>query len=267
MKHNGKTRNFTLPVVSEFPDPDDSEMVVMKGNESIQDGLYIFIDPNWRWIKSEIGDQYDFPVTVNKFFARRSSDFVINSTVWSPLALPVIDFKDTVFSHTPGSSEVIINKRSRYTIECEFSAQRSSGSNVPFGVRLSYKPANGDACTLVNVWQPQSIYLAGSRVQYNGVLYEANWYSQNQRPDQNSAQYQVWTNLGSCKDGPASFQVIPGSYSNSVCSLNGIPSAFVRAGAELSVFAGSSIRAEVATLGSGSVTMLADSFRFRISEG
>jgi hypothetical protein len=36
------------------------------------------------------------------------------------------------------------------------------------------------------------------RVQYNGNLYESNWYSQNQNPEQNSGQFQTWTLLGSC---------------------------------------------------------------------
>jgi hypothetical protein len=39
------------------------------------------------------------------------------------------------------------------------------------------------------------------RVQYNGVLYENNWYSQNQNPEQNSSEFSVWTNLGACQTG------------------------------------------------------------------
>lgn len=267
MRHNGRTKNFRLPESDVFPDPDSCELVVIRGNANVQDGLYIYIEPTWRYIKSEIGDQYDFPVTINKFFGRRSTNAVINSRDWSPLAIPVIDFKDSIYTHTAGASDVIVNKRSRFTVECEFSAQRSSGSNVSFGVRLMQRPSNGNACTLVQVWQPNAVYVEGNQVQFNGFLYEANWYTENQRPDQNSGEYQVWTNLGDCATGSANFQVIPGSYSYSICNVNGVPTAYVRSTAEITLHAGSAVRAEVATTSSGSVTLLSDTFRFRISEG
>lgn len=60
-------------------------------------------------------------------------------------------------------------------------------------------PAGGD-CTGVPVWSPDEIYAdAGMRVQYNGNLYENKWYTQNQNPEQNSGEYDVWTLIGPCE--------------------------------------------------------------------
>jgi mannan endo-1,4-beta-mannosidase len=62
-------------------------------------------------------------------------------------------------------------------------------------------PTPGQAvdCSGVPEWNAEEIYeQAGMRVQYNGNLYENNWYSQNQNPEQNSGEYQVWTLIGPC---------------------------------------------------------------------
>jgi len=46
-------------------------------------------------------------------------------------------------------------------------------------------------------WNSSTVYNDGDQVQYNGNLYEANWYSQGQNPETNSGQWQVWTLIGS----------------------------------------------------------------------
>ncbi|MBN2444173.1 MAG: endo-1,4-beta-xylanase [Spirochaetales bacterium] len=62
-------------------------------------------------------------------------------------------------------------------------------------------PAGGD-CTNVPVWTASDIYAnEGTRVQYNGNLYENKWYSQDQNPEQNSGEYDVWIYLGPCDSG------------------------------------------------------------------
>ena len=54
-------------------------------------------------------------------------------------------------------------------------------------------------CSEAPVWSPDEIYnTAGMRVQYNGYLYENNWYTQNQNPEQNSGANEVWTLIGQC---------------------------------------------------------------------
>lgn len=53
-------------------------------------------------------------------------------------------------------------------------------------------------CQGIDDWNSTDIYLDNDQAVYNGSLYEANWWSQNQNPEYNSGQYQVWTPLGAC---------------------------------------------------------------------
>lgn len=269
MRNNGNTRNFTLPIYDKIPDPDEGELIILRGSPKMQDGIYIYMAPSWRFIKSEIGDQYEFPTTMNKYSGRRSANLVVNSQTWVDIPIGIQDFKDKSYSQTLGTADVIINKRSRYSIECQVSAMRSSGVlSVPYAVRLMQRPSNGNACTLIPIWQPNVIYYENDQVQRNGVLYQANWYTLNQDPTTNSAQYAVWTNKGACINGPATFQPIEGSYSYGNCDISNVGSSNVSVRAELSLYSGSAIKAQVAVLSnSGSITLLANSFRFNISEG
>ena len=47
-------------------------------------------------------------------------------------------------------------------------------------------------------WNSSSIYTQGMQASYNGHMYTANWWSQNNRPDQNIGQ---WTDNGPCAAG------------------------------------------------------------------
>jgi pectate lyase len=51
----------------------------------------------------------------------------------------------------------------------------------------------------------------GTRVQYNGNIYENNWYSQNQNPEQNSGEFDVWSLVGSCDPNITPAPTTPGS--------------------------------------------------------
>ncbi len=55
-------------------------------------------------------------------------------------------------------------------------------------------------CTAAQ-WNANTAYNGGQVVQYSGIRYQANWWTQNQRPDLNSGvsgSGQPWTNLGTC---------------------------------------------------------------------
>ncbi|TLM76934.1 chitinase C-terminal domain-containing protein [Microbulbifer harenosus] len=54
-------------------------------------------------------------------------------------------------------------------------------------------------CSGLPVWQAGASYSGGAEVQYNNNTYRANWWTQNQNPEQYSGQYQEWTLLGSCE--------------------------------------------------------------------
>jgi lysophospholipase L1-like esterase len=54
-------------------------------------------------------------------------------------------------------------------------------------------------CSNAPGWDPGAVYEnAGMRVVYNGNLYENNWYSSGQNPEENSGEYDVWTLIGPC---------------------------------------------------------------------
>ncbi len=53
-------------------------------------------------------------------------------------------------------------------------------------------------CTGLSEWSSQAAYTSGTQVQYSNKGYEANWWTQNKQPDQNSGQWQEWTLLGDC---------------------------------------------------------------------
>lgn len=57
----------------------------------------------------------------------------------------------------------------------------------------------GGGCSGLPTWQASAVYSAGDQVQHNGQRYRANWWTQNQNPDQYSGQWAVWTHQGACQ--------------------------------------------------------------------
>lgn len=57
----------------------------------------------------------------------------------------------------------------------------------------------GVNCANLPVWNSQAVYAeAGIQVVYNGNIYQNNWYSNNQNPDNNSGPWQVWSLVSPC---------------------------------------------------------------------
>ncbi|MBL6445624.1 T9SS type A sorting domain-containing protein [Fulvivirga sp. 29W222] len=56
-------------------------------------------------------------------------------------------------------------------------------------------------CNGVSVWSASQVYTGGEEVQYNGNKYRANYWTQNNNPEQYSDPYEHWTNLGPCGGG------------------------------------------------------------------
>jgi hypothetical protein len=78
----------------------------------------------------------------------------------------------------------------------------------------STSPPVVNDCSEVPEWSADRVYdPAGMRVQYNGNLYENNWYTQGANPEQNSGEGEVWTLIGSCDPNltPAPTAYFPGS--------------------------------------------------------
>lgn len=107
-------------------------------------------------------------------------------------------------SYTPGSS-MTIPGRSVTTIALSGTGGTPGPTTVPTPTPTPTTvptPTPTEVpldCTDVPVWDADAIYdTAGTRVQYNGNLYENNWYTQGENPEENSGEYEVWTLLGSC---------------------------------------------------------------------
>ncbi|UII31405.1 Ig-like domain-containing protein [Fulvivirga ulvae] len=60
-------------------------------------------------------------------------------------------------------------------------------------------------CSSVQAWSSSTVYTGGAEVQYNGNKYRANYWTQNNNPEEYSDPYEHWTNLGPC-DGSGSNQ-------------------------------------------------------------
>lgn len=55
-----------------------------------------------------------------------------------------------------------------------------------------------DNCGTIVSWDNSTIYLNGDLVVYQGAVYEAQWWTLNMRPDQNSGPWEVWQLQGPC---------------------------------------------------------------------
>ena len=57
-------------------------------------------------------------------------------------------------------------------------------------------------CSGIPEWDATTVYEdAGIRVVYNNLVYETNWYSSGQNPEENSGDYEVWSPIGTCDSG------------------------------------------------------------------
>lgn len=58
--------------------------------------------------------------------------------------------------------------------------------------------ANGNSCSGLESWNPGAQYTEGTLIQYNGKIYQTNWWSQGDNPAQNSESWQVWRLISQC---------------------------------------------------------------------
>ncbi|MGN7453430.1 glycosyl hydrolase family 18 protein [Paenibacillus pasadenensis] len=74
------------------------------------------------------------------------------------------------------------------------------GSIVPGSLAVRTAHA-ADACTGVSAWSASAIYTAGQKAVYSSTLYEAKWWTTNERPDL-SGPWGAWKSLGACSSAP-----------------------------------------------------------------
>ncbi|MCK8522954.1 lytic polysaccharide monooxygenase [Aquimarina sp. D1M17] len=75
-----------------------------------------------------------------------------------------------------------------FTVICEQTNYTSTGNCT-----------GGDhGCNGIPTWSSSYIYVGGDTVTYNGVEYQAKWWTKGDNPEENSGQWDVWKNIGDC---------------------------------------------------------------------
>lgn len=116
------------------------------------------------------------------------------------------------------------------TVGSQWEARNSSGDQIDsFTVvceQLVYTSSGncdtGNACDGIEEWTSTATYIEGDRVALNGIEYRAKWWNQGANPEQNSGQYQVWENLGTCSgdNGCSNGDLLDVSFANNTdCTL------------------------------------------------
>lgn len=70
-------------------------------------------------------------------------------------------------------------------------------------VSITVNATGGGGCDGLPVWSASAVYLGGDQVQYNGNKYQANYWTQNNNPEEFSDPYEQWTNQGACGSASA----------------------------------------------------------------
>ncbi|WP_286269438.1 trypsin-like serine protease [Thalassotalea hakodatensis] len=84
-----------------------------------------------------------------------------------------------------------------YTVSLTVSDEQGLSNTTSQSLNVS--DGGNTGCNGVPAWQVSTVYLSGEQVSHQGRKYQANWWSQGQNPAQNSGQWEVWTDQGSCQ--------------------------------------------------------------------
>ncbi|MCS3795468.1 glycosyl hydrolase family 18 protein [Niastella sp. OAS944] len=65
-------------------------------------------------------------------------------------------------------------------------------------ITITVGTGTGTGCNGIEAWTSTGVYLAGKQVVYNNKIYEAKWWTQNERPDLNVGDGKVWKYISDC---------------------------------------------------------------------
>ncbi|ELR73276.1 Chitinase [Fulvivirga imtechensis AK7] len=80
--------------------------------------------------------------------------------------------------------------------------QGAQGTSSPISITVNSNSTGGD-CEGIAVWSASAIYHGGDQVQFNGNKYQANYWTQNNNPEEFSDPYEHWTLVGPCSSASA----------------------------------------------------------------
>lgn len=69
-------------------------------------------------------------------------------------------------------------------------------------VAIVVNGTGGGSCNGIAAWSATAVYTNGNQVVYNGKLYTAQWWTQNEQPDTHTGAGQVWAYVRDCGSNP-----------------------------------------------------------------
>lgn len=149
-------------------------------------------EPEWTTVlaKTERPDTFGVPY--------RTSEFINGRQVWAvDLSLGNLPNNTLKLVSIPPSVLSAWGTISERWIDVSRSYAYSPGSlrsiPLPYITLLEGSPD-------IPTWDRQTPYIEGTQVAFKGFAYQAKWYTQNDDPEKNSGQYDVWINLGTLED-------------------------------------------------------------------
>ncbi len=101
---------------------------------------------------------------------------------------------DTVNGSTLTYNVTGLSPNTSYTFTVYAADQ--AGNVSPASNAHTATTSSGNTCPAP--WSATQVYLNGDQATYNGQIYQAKWWTQNDRPDLKSGQWDVWTVVGNC---------------------------------------------------------------------
>lgn len=106
---------------------------------------------------------------------------------------------DSITIETKNTNITISNLKENsaytFTVQARDAAGNLSEHSEP--VTTSTKTSEPIRCSVAE-WYTSTVYNGGDRVSYNGAIYEANWWTQGDRPDE-SGEWGAWTFIEACE--------------------------------------------------------------------
>ncbi|WP_127529631.1 glycosyl hydrolase family 18 protein [Paenibacillus kobensis] len=113
----------------------------------------------------------------------------------------------TLVASSAGASATVGNLTANtsytFTVKAKDAAGNQSAASAPLTVKTAVSGGgDGGGTTGCSdpAWAAANVYTGGQRVVYNGIVYEAKWWTQGDQPDL-SGDYGVWKKIGGCTSG------------------------------------------------------------------
>ncbi|EFM12506.1 glycoside hydrolase family 18 [Paenibacillus curdlanolyticus YK9] len=113
-------------------------------------------------------------------------------------------YRGTTLATTVGGASATISGLTAdttytFTVKAKDAAGNVSAASAPLTVKTATSGGGTTGCS-DPAWSATTVYTVGQRAVYNGIVYEAKWWTQGDRPDLSGASG-VWKTIGACGTG------------------------------------------------------------------